>query len=694
MLTKYTITIGATEYDVPDECLANWDEISFSLRRTDYSGVVRSYSTEFVFVGTIRDLLWNEYVAYGFKASASIAVNTLTDTHEWEERFSAPLDFSSMEMEHGKMTINAIDNTLAALLKSKKSQKYEFPMAGFPTDLVELQRIELKNDAQYYFLNNSQPFGVVDIRYNENKSQVISTEFLEPTHESRGGDVAANRFFMKVNRGGASMQIVVHGTVRCLLSPLKYSMSATASVPVAKMQFGWDDGQGNFVFWADLFDDDLLHQRINGTLYDMWIGGSQHKNYAALNQLIADAPSGLYNGMFGVVGPYSWGSSDYWNGNEVYEYRYGKWLNKGLANNYYQDRVVDASGSMGPSQLVEGNYPMLRTTAAINFMYGVMEASWSDPVRNTLNVRTLSPLQLISRVVDAISPGATVAIANDSGGLLENTRLVPAEELRRLPDAKVYTTFSDFAGWLETVFGYTYRIVGNEVQFVHRSAVFVSSPIKEIQAKSIKMSVNDNLLYASVKAGYSKKDYGEIDGRLETNFTNYYETGFACTDHELSLISKYRADGYGVEFVARKGEKDITDDKSDGDIFVLHIEPDGFGVNHWAQPNNGVYSPSECVRHNGQFISAMGSGMAVTLKMTSSDGNDALADVLVGNALFSAIEADFSTDDMSEPVNLDSMLRVTDGTLLCFGFIKEAKARFSKLNGMDYTIIVKSITKL
>ena len=84
MLTKYILTIGSTEYEIPDECLKNWDEIAFSLKRTDYSGVMRSFSTEFVFVGEIKDILWQAYLADGFKASANVAVYTITDRHEWE----------------------------------------------------------------------------------------------------------------------------------------------------------------------------------------------------------------------------------------------------------------------------------------------------------------------------------------------------------------------------------------------------------------------------------------------------------------------------------------------------------------------------------------------------------------------------------------------------------------------------------
>ena len=93
MLTKYILTIGTTQREVPEECLENWDEISFSFARADYSGVIRSYSTSFVFVGLIRDLLWAEYLSNDFRSKATITARIINDNHVYQDVFSADLDF-------------------------------------------------------------------------------------------------------------------------------------------------------------------------------------------------------------------------------------------------------------------------------------------------------------------------------------------------------------------------------------------------------------------------------------------------------------------------------------------------------------------------------------------------------------------------------------------------------------------------
>ena len=289
-----------------------------------------------------------------------------------------------------------------------------------------------------------------------------------------------------------------------------------------------------------------------------------------------------------------------------------------------------------------------------------------------------------------------MSIQADTAGLLANTLIVPGEELRRIAEAKIYTTFGDFAGWMEAVFGYTYRIVGDELQFVHRSAVFTDTVVKTIESfNNLKYATVDDLIYTEVDAGYSKKDYGEIDGRYETNFTNYYATGYALTNNKLSLISKYRSDRYGIEFTMRKGESETKDDKSDEDVFFVKYTT-VTNINNYQPSGQSSYSPSVCVNNNKGFIAALGNGAAVTLTMTSSDGANALQNVVIAanSNLFTAGEIEFTTDDMKLPSDLNALVQLDYKGFRYKGFIREADARYGKVNGVEYTLIVKEITEL
>ena len=154
MKTKLHIIAGGTSHEVSVTDIKNWDEIEFTLERKDYSGVMRSFSSEFKFVGAAFRLLRDLYLADGFLAVAEVAVSTKNNDWTYTEQFRCPLDFSTVEIENGTLTINAIDNTLAGLLKSKKGQKYEFPMSQFATSYISIQRMSFANSA--YCLSVSQ----------------------------------------------------------------------------------------------------------------------------------------------------------------------------------------------------------------------------------------------------------------------------------------------------------------------------------------------------------------------------------------------------------------------------------------------------------------------------------------------------------------------------------------------------------
>jgi len=703
MLTKYILTLDATVYEVPDECLANWDDISFSLSRTGYSGVMRSYSTQFVFVGIIRKRIWEYYLANGFNATGSIAVYIISNTHEWVKQFESPLDFSSIENEEGKLTINAIDNSLAARIKSMKGQKWQFPVENFEREQINIRRISFANFAKYNLPVRDNAAGNVNVTFDEENSAVISTQYVEPCDEVAGAAQDNNRFFAKINTAPSpSIRINWYGRVRKRLIDVENNN-------IAELQLGYwvDDNDPHFQLWSTLCNNDISKEFRYGSIRNRWIGGQRHANYTSLDALKAAAASydgiaGLYPGYFGVVGSNAYPSAAYWTDNMVYMYQgNGNWISRVAPGDYKEDLEMSASATL--NELGTDMYPMLRLTNSMTWFNSTMEMTWNDEPGEPTIIGGISPLELLQRIVSSISEGATASIDADSNGVIAKTYIFAAEALRKLPEAKIYTTFQQFADWMETVFGYTYTIEGDTVRFLHRSEVFDGSSVKVIErVRDVKYSVNDNLIYTEVDAGYSKKEYGEIDGRLETNFTNYYSTGYHSTDKKLSLISKYRADGYGIEFTLRKGEKDneTTDNRADEDVFFAcaNMVSDGQGGQElsYALPFNSAYAPYVCAYKNAAFIAAMGNGKAVTLTMTSSDGNNVLSNITIpaGTALFTAGELEFTTDDMREPAVLDGLIQLDYDGYRYTGFIGEVKARFGRENGYEYKLIVKEITAL
>ena len=110
--------------------------------------------------------------------------------------------------------------------------------------------------------------------------------------------------------------------------------------------------------------------------------------------------------------------------------------------------------------------------------------------------------------------------------------------------------------------------------------------------------------------------------------------------------------------------------------------------------NNEVYSPAVCVANNEGLIAVQGNGADVLLTMTASDGDNALADVTCSNALFTAGELTFSTDDNEMPADPNGLVQLDYGGFRYTGFIQEVESRFGKINAAEYTLIVKTMTAL
>lgn len=149
-----------------------------------------------------------------------------------------------------------------------------------------------------------------------------------------------------------------------------------------------------------------------------------------------------------------------------------------------------------------------------------------------------------------------------------------AESARGLPKAKIYTSYKKFCDWMEAEFGYVPVISGNEVTFTHRDNLFANTVVNELgmEINDYELAVNDSLIYSSVKVGYDKQDYDSVNGRDEFRFTNEFSTGLKLTDNTLSLISPYRADAYGIEFLVQKRGEDTTDNDSDNDVFFVECD--------------------------------------------------------------------------------------------------------------------------
>lgn len=274
-------------------------------------------------------------------------------------------------------------------------------------------------------------------------------------------------------------------------------------------------------------------------------------------------------------------------------------------------------------------------------------------------------------------------------------------------------------------------LITQPINFMHRSELFrnIEQGIVFTDVVEAHSKVNASILYSTVEVGYEKQDYETECGRDEWNFMNYYNTGVDVTEKKLTLQSKYRADCYGLEFLAQERANDSTDNKSDDTVFFVlckedekteaETAPTGRGdteeeisittktlsIDRTAKISgalsdtvfNGEFSPYYCIKANEGYISAMAPN--VTLRFASSDGNSDIvidgvntdADIILGERLFTEAELDFTGTDLDRTVDFSKLVTVVKNGLAYTGFFKQTERCYARPSEVNYTLIIKSI---
>ena len=339
---------------------------------------------------------------------------------------------------------------------------------------------------------------------------------------------------------------------------------------------------------------------------------------------------------------------------------------------------------------------------------------------NTVNIDVISPITVLGKLLDSMTDSTETysGLIDDydprmSMDRLSTSYIMAAESARGLPNAKLYTSYKKFCDWMEAEFGYVPVINENTVTFMHRDKLFTSTVVKDLgtEINDYEFSVNDSLIYSSVKVGYDKEDYDSVNGRDEFRFTNEFSTGLNLRDNTLSLISPYRADAYGIEFLVQKRGEDTTDNDSDNDVFFVSCDQDGVNLKLYRaytpsqlsgllSPEtmfNFQYSPRFMLEANKKYIGSC-TGM---LKFTSSDGNSDVAidgvketdDFSIPERLFTVSEVEVETSDINSPDDLLGLVSLNNRGRTVIGYIKQIKSYIGKAKSSSYTLIVKDIKK-
>lgn len=653
MYYKCELVVGGYSYNVTDN-LVNWDDVEMSFKRNDYDGVVRSFSTKFQFSNGAYSLLMSEFLKNYLKSSASVIFYTRNNSWLWDEKFRCALDFSTFTDNGTTCEINAIDDSLASIIKAKKGTQYEYPVSEIKENAqLNYDRIQMTSKIEWI------PTGTTDDDGNMSNTFKHNSDF-------EGGT-------------GFGFPLYIKGTPEIAVKNI-------IEVYDDEIGEGVDDNiRSTGMFFKNISNHGI---KVNIRLY-LEFSASLQKS-AQVNMRLDQQ---------GTVTDFLKHAS-ITEGKNIWDFSVDGYL-------------VFGNGGFLRLQLVTtyNGVTITQTPEEASASYMTIDFVERD---NSINIDVVRPSTILNRLLSSMTGSADVVgeIASGIDERLDNTLILPAESIRGIENAKLYTSYTKFANWMNAEFGFVPVIGGNKVSFVHRDSLFQDKEVKNLGSQSVdfEYSVNSSLIYSRLKVGYDKQDYDSVNGRDEFRFGVAYTTGTTLTDNSLELVSPYRADVYGIEFLAAKRGEDTTDSDSDNDVFIVGASLDNstqkfvlirggkYAISGVISPEtmfNVMYAQRFMIEANQKYIGAFSS----LLEFASSEGNGdtiingvSVADnIEISDRYFTVGELSVETNDLGVPEDLTGYIALQKNGRTYKGYIKSSSYNYGKPEAVKYSLIVKSI---
>lgn len=632
--------------------LKNWEDVEISAKRKDLGGVVRSFSNKFEFVKGAYDLLDAEYLSNYTRASAILVIGVLNDSWGYNEKFRCKLDFSTYQSDGYTISINAIDDSVASIINANKSQVYDIPVSELKEDTLYYDRIKLLNKSTMYITPNF-----------ENELMPDYDRFMALRLQSRE-----------------------------TLLPLAYGEISTPVKGVMEVyDVGMDipyDNAGKIGYFALCLVDKIeinLRIRMVVDLLTTAVTSLHIRHMSADNKLKSDkaillSKDGSSAGVTSVDESLSYAMRD-------------------------GDRLI--AYILCVTSIGEDIDEIIKISRDYDFY--IDYSARNKPV----NIDAFSPKKLLSSLLSRMG----VSLSGDIvSGSMPIPWMMAAESVRGIKDAKVHTSFSKFCDFAKALLGYDYEILDNSVRFRHMNDFFVNETKELDHVSNMELSVDESLIYSGVEIGFDKQDYDEINGRDEFHFKSSFSTGLDIKDNILSLISPYRADCYGLEFLANERDEESKDTDSDNDIFIVHARKDGDRLVLVREENGGAiyavtgvlfpdtifnasYSPRNMLLVNKERL-----GICTDyLSFTASDGNSSISIGGVSETLPISLpvndrriridKVSLETPGLSPfPGNYRGKLSFSYAGRSYEGWVSEITEKIGKYQTASYSLILSKIT--
>lgn len=660
-MIKTELLVGGLKYNVTND-LKNWDEVEVALKREDYGGLIRSFSNTFEFVRGAFSLLENEYNLNYLNFKAVIIISVMNSELSWNEKYRNDLDVMTYKNDGYSCTINAKDSDLASLIKAGKSQTYDIPVESLsPNYTINYNRMMLKNSVNWFVNIEGQT-------EDDAKKGIYSF------------DTFRTKYTIPFVHGETNF--IVKGKIEAfdvVLDEINNSYAPISDYPLIKAI------SEQSVTLSVRFDIMLISREIDkkssGARVVFASFNKENKEIERYTTIITATEM-----------------------KNEFNKRIDKSLDFFLSEGSYIAIFIEVDENIGLTNKISNVQDISITYYAKN-----------KPVKFS----AFTPKSLLSKLLYEITGRQVdcyISRSEDVNVVInESVLLLAAESIRNIANPKVHTSFSKFAEWMSTVFGYVYNIEDDKVIFAHRNYFYDLSQEKELEyVNEFNISLENKIIYSGIEIGYEKNDYDEINGRDEFNVTNSYKTDVNSTDSILKLISPYRADSYGIEFLAEKRDEDTKDNESDNNLFFVGVHPSSsigdiiigqYDISYVSNvtgvlfPNsvfNTMFSPRNMLLNNKRYIGAC----TKNLTFTASEGNADLAvngvsekdTVTIEAPLFRVEKISVDTPGLSPfPLGYKGLIRFEYNGITYKGFIDKIDENMGNHEATTYDLICRSI---
>lgn len=484
MLCKYYLQLGSFTLDTESadcmdvsQMIRNLDSIKVSYSRVDLGGVVRKCGSSLEFTGKARDAILSHFDEYYLQSKGCFAVYCADDNWVYTKAWECPLDFATLQYDANVATLGCVDNSAAAIIKANKKSKYEFDVSS------------LKDSANILYNGVNTP-----------RQMTFNVVGATPTGETTT-EMMSSREISVFKKGYYSLYIPsigVHADTEFANTKIHcFDQNEFA------IRLGRDAGKDDGLLMKVIMDNDdagFIQCDSDCTVHiDMDI----HFRSTIAN---------WWNNLIGSIIPYFIlvvGSTVVWrkqvtdfNGCDVnihgdFDMAAGQKMAFGMS---VYNNLASAWNGWNRPDGSQNQYETLTFNPGLRWGSNTNTAfvNYTSYEANPTQFNAIKPLTLLQKLIDKMfATREDICVIGRIEGddrVLSRTLLVAAESIRRISTNKIYSSFTDFCDFMESVFGYVYTLeevgyyMDRELQALDRGEIVRISHIKQSYLTSQSMS--------------------------------------------------------------------------------------------------------------------------------------------------------------------------------------------------------------